>query len=466
VNRRKNRPLTLKLREKMVRAILDQRMDEVEIARKFGTTRTTVRKWVNRFIAEGLNGLTDRSFLTNPPRVLKRWHLIRPYLDKRQQVFWAAAEAGVIGASGPALMQRVTGISSSTISKRISDLQKTKIELAGTLAQNELCRNAGRKLSEIKDPMLQPALEKILSDETAGDPMTSRRWARRSLRHLSTELKEQGHQACTHTVARLLRQMGYSLHFNKKARFAAPSPDRDAQFRYIATLKTQFLEQLLPIISIDTKKKELIGNYKRDGKSWSKEAIEVDSYFAGQRQCVAVPFGIYDVGRNLGYVTVGISHNTAEFAVNCLVNWWEHYGKSAYDQSDRMLILADGGGGNGYNLRSWKKDLQDKICDAFGLTVTISHYPPGCSKWNPVEYRLFSHISINWAGKPLRDLNTMLAYIRGTRTVAGLKVEARLDQEIYRKGRHVSKRQMKELCLSSHDICPTWNYTISPRCRA
>jgi Rhodopirellula transposase DDE domain len=160
---------------------------------------------------------------------------------------------------------------------------------------------------------------------------------------------------------------------------------------------------------------------------------------------------------------VGISHNTAEFAVNCLVNWWNNYGKSAYDQSDGILILADGGGGNGYNLRSWKKGLQDKICDPFGLTVTVSHYPPGCSKWNPVEYRLFSQISMNWAGKPLRDLDTMLAYIRGTTTITGLMVEAHLDQEIYRKGRQVSKRQMNDLCLSSHDICPTWNYTISPR---
>ena len=311
--------------------------------------------------------------------------------------------------------------------------------------------------------MLQPALERMLSDEVAGDPMTSKRWVRRSLRHLSKELKEEGHQACTHTVARLLRKMGYSLHFNKKSHFSAPSPDRDAQFRYIATLKAQFLEQRLPIISIDTKKKELIGNYKRDGRNWSKEPIEVDSHFASQRQCVAVPFGIYDVGRNLGCVTVGISHNTAEFAVNCLVNWWNRYGKSAYTQSDRILILADGGGGNGYNLRSWKKDLQDKICDAFGLTVTVSHYPPGCSKWNPVEYRLFSQISMNWAGKPLRDLDTMLAYIRGTATTTGLMVEAHLDQEIYRKGRQVTKRQMNELRLSSHDICPTWNYTISPR---
>jgi hypothetical protein len=193
------------------------------------------------------------------------------------------------------------------------------------------------------------------------------------------------------------------------------------------------------VISIDTKKKELIGNYRREGQSWRREPIEVNAHFASSAQCVAVPFGIYDLAHNTGYVTVGISHNTAEFAVNCLARWWELYGRSAYPQRDRLLILADGGGGNGYNLRTWKNDMQDRLCDAFGLTVTLSHYPPGCSKWNPVEYRLFSQISMNWAGRPLRNLDTMLAFIRGTTTDTGLKVEARLDQGIYRKGRKLRR---------------------------
>src|ERR1700736_1373454 len=199
------------------------------------------------------------------------------------------------------------------------------------------------------------------------------------------------------------------------------------------------------------------------GKSWRRQPLEVDTYFASYAQCVAAPFGIYDVAQNIGYVTVGISHNTAEFAVNCLINWWKLYGRPAYPHADRVLIFADGGGGNGYNLRTWKNDLQDKLCDAFGLTVTLSHYPPACSKWNPVEYRLFSHISMNWAGQPLLNLDVMLAFIRGTTTTAGLKVEAYLDQRIYRKGRKVTERQLKELALSSHDICPRWNYTLSPR---
>jgi hypothetical protein len=326
-----------------------------------------------------------------------------------------------------------------------------------------LKKTTGRKLTEVKDPKIESALQNMLSEEIAGDPMGCQRWIRSSLRNLSKRLEEQGHQACTHTVARLLRKMGYSLQVAKKKQAGAQHPDRDEQFRYIAALKAQFLGEGLPVISIDTKKKELIGNYRREGKSWRREPLEVDSYFAGYAQCVAVPFGIYDLAQNVGHVTVGISCNTAEFAANCLESWWRLHGRLAYPHGDRVLILADGGGGNGYNLRTWKKDLQDRLCDAFGLTVTVSHYPPGCSKWNPVEYRLFSHISINWAGQALRSLDAMLAFIRGTTTTAGLKVKAHLDQGIYRKGRKVTERQMNELTLSAHDVCPRWNYTLTPR---
>jgi hypothetical protein len=189
----------------------------------------------------------------------------------------------------------------------------------------------------------------------------------------------------------------------------------------------------------------------------------VDAHFASYAQCVAVPFGIYDLARNAGYVTVGTSHNTAEFAVNCLVNWWEFHGQLAYPRGDRLLILADGGGGNGYNLRVWKRDLQERLCDRFGINVPVSHYPPGCSKWNPVEYRLFGHISMNWAGRPLRNLETMLGFIRGTTTTAGLKVDVHLDNRIYPKGRKVTQKEMRQLALQSHEICPRWNYTLNPR---
>lgn len=401
--------------------------------------------------------------MANRSEILRRWRLLSPYLNRRQRSLWAAAEAEAIGYGGCVLLSNVTGISKQTISAGMRKLRLTKMASAGSLIRVQRSGRVGRKLAELKDPDIEPALERMLSDEVAGDPMGCQKWVRSSLRHLSQHLKEQGHQAGISTVARLLRKMGYSLRVNKKKQAGAQHPDRDQQFRYIAVLKAQFLGEGLPVISIDTKKKELIGNYRREGESWRRKPIEVDSYFASYAQCVAVPFGIYDIAQNTGYVTVGISNNTSEFAVNCLESWWSLHGRSAYPHGDRLLVLADGGGANGYNLRTWKKDLQDRLCDAFGLTVTLSHYPPGCSKWNPVEYRLFSHISINWAGQPLRNLDVMLAFIRGTTTTAGLKVEARLDQGIYRKGRKVTDRQLKELALSTHDVCPRWNYTLTPR---
>jgi hypothetical protein len=324
----------------------------------------------------------------------------------------------------------------------------------------------GRKLTEMLDPGVEPALQGLLSEEIAGDPMGRQRWVRSSLRNLSKRLEEQGHRACTHTVARLLRKMGYSLQIAQKQRAGAQHPDRDQQFRYIAELKEKFLDDGLPVVSVDSKKKELIGNYRREGKNWRREPIEVDAHFAGYAQCVATPFGIYDLARNAGYVTVGISGNTSEFAVSCLECWWRDHGRLVYPRAEHVLVLADGGGGNGYNLRTWKKDLQERLCDQMRLTITVSHYPTGCSKWNPIEYRLFSHISMNWAGQPLLSLAAMLAFIRGTSTRTGLKVEARLDEGIYKKGRKVTSKQLAALALSSHEICPRWNYTLKPRALA
>jgi transposase-like protein len=394
--------------------------------------------------------------------ILDRGQLMRPYLDRRQRILWAATEAAMIGHGGCAQLNKITGISGSAISDRIREVTLTKATMSGSLV-HEPPYACGRKFVEAKDPSIETALERMLSDEIAGDPMSEKKWVRSSLRRLSKNLEEEGHQACTHTVARLLRKMGYSLQVNKKKQAGAKHPDRDKQFRYIAAQKAQFLEAGLPVISVDTKKKELIGNYRRVGQTWCREPIAVDAYFASYAQCVAVPFGIYDLALNAGYVTVGTSHNTAEFAVNCLANWWEFNGNPAYPRGDRLLILADGGGGNGYNLRVWKRDLQVKLCDRFSLAVTVSHYPPGCSKWNPVEYRLFSHISMNWAGRPLCDLDTMLGFIRGTTTAAGLKVHARQDNRLYLKGRKVTRKAMEQLELQPHGICPRWNYTLNPR---
>jgi hypothetical protein len=401
--------------------------------------------------------------MTNRSDILTRWQLLRPYLSRRQRSLWAAAEAETIGHGGIALVSTITGISGRTISSGMHKVRSTKRSALGSLIPPEGSPRAGRKFTEVNDPKLTQVLQDMLSEEVAGDPMGHQRWIRSSLRNLSKRLDEQGHKACTHTVARLLRKMGYSLQVNKKRQAGAQHPDRDEQFRYIAAMKDRHLCEAIPVVSIDTKKKELIGDYRREGKSWRRKPIEVESHFAGYAKCVAVPFGVYDIARNAGYVTVGISNNTSEFAVGCLTNWWRIHGRLNYPDADRLLVLADGGGANGYNLRTWKKDLQDRLCDAFGLTVTVSHYPPGCSKWNPVEYKLFSQISINWAGQPLRSLDVMLAFIRGTTTATGLTVEAQVDQEIYRKGRKVTERELSELALSTHDVCPRWNYTLAPR---
>ena len=401
--------------------------------------------------------------MTSHSDILERWQLLSPYLDRRQQACWAAAETSVIGPGGCQLLASVTGIAAQTISARRCQMRLTKTAQAGSLTRRR-AHSTGRKLTEVNDPEIEPALQQMLSEEIAGDPMSLQRWVRSSTRNLSRRLAEQGHQVGYRTVARLLRKMGYSLQAAKRRQAGAEHPDRDKQFKHIASLKVQFLDQALPVISIDTKKKELIGDYRPEGKSWRRQPIEVeDSFFASYAKCIAVPFGIYDVAKNVGHVTIGTSGNTAEFAVNCLVRWWKHHGRSAYTSADRLLILADGGGSNGYNLRAWKMDLQEKLCDAFGLRVTLCHYPPACSKWNPIEYRLFSHISLNWAGQPLRSLDVMLAFIRGTTTTAGLKVEAYRDEQIYRNGRKVTEEKMKGLALSEDDICPRWNYTLAPR---
>src|SRR5262249_49881718 len=220
----------------------------------------------------------------------------------------------------------------------------------------------------------------------------------------------------------------------------------------------------LPIISVDTKKRELIGNFRNNGRAWAREAQEVDEHdFPSQAECSALPFGVYDTTRNAGYVVVGLSHNTPEFAVSTIAKWWQEVGHAGYPQAAHVLILADGGGSNGSRSRAWRTNLQGNLCDRFQLTASVCHYPPGCSKWNPVEHRLFSQISRNWEGKPLRTLGIMLGYIRGTTTTTGLTVQAHLDENTYCQGQKVSREEMGRLNIERHDTCPEWNYTIRPR---
>jgi Rhodopirellula transposase DDE domain len=295
--------------------------------------------------------------------------------------------------------------------------------------------------------------------------MTEQRWVRSSTRRLSESLKDEGYRASSGVVSRLLKDMGFSLKANKRKQGRRGScPQRDAQFQYIASIRQRFVAAGSPVISVDTKKKELIGEFRNPGRTWRREAEEVNEHdFPDSAECRAVPFGIYDVAKNLGYTYIGVSNDTPEFAVHSVARWWMEYGKQLYPKTRELLLLSDGGGCNGCRARAWKLNVQDVLCDRIGLTVTVCHYPTGCSKWNPIEHRLFSYISKNWAGKPLKTLSVMLAYIRGTKTSTGLKVEAALDEGVYKRGQKVNKEDLERLILTEHDICPNWNYTLTPQ---
>ena len=305
----------------------------------------------------------------------------------------------------------------------------------------------------------------LVEPETAGDPTSKHKWLRSSLRSLSDRLLQAGYKASAPTVSRLLKKHDYALRVNaKQTEAGSQPPERDTQFRHIESQKQAFMTAGEPIISVDTKNKELIGNFKNAGQAWRREAETVNVHdFPSEALGRAVPYGIYDVQRHEGVVYVGQSADTAEFAVEALKRWWHEHGRQTYPKANTLLILADAGGSNGCRPRLWKAQVQSQLSDALGLTVTVCHYPTGCSKWNPIEHRLFSQISIHWAGEPLRSFETMLGLIRGTRTRTGLSVSAHLLDGVFQKGKKVTDAVMKTLNMTRHTICPQWNYTFRPR---
>jgi hypothetical protein len=294
--------------------------------------------------------------------------------------------------------------------------------------------------------------------------MSEKKWVRSSLRQLSEDLNKSGFYAGYTAVARLLKKLGFSLKGNRKASTGPPHPDRERQFRYIRRVKKLFEAAGHPIISVDTKKKELIGNFKNSGRVWCREAEEVNVHdFRGDAIGRAVPYGIYDPTHNLGYVAVGTSADTSEFAVDAICWWWELEDRPHFPDETKLLIQSDAGGSDGCRFRLWKKQIQEQLADRLGIEVMVCHYPTGASKWNPIEHRLFSYISLNWAGKPLRSFETMLNYIRDTTTKAGLKIKACLLDREYKKQIKVSDQEMKALNLHRRRVCPRWNYVIKPR---
>jgi len=299
-----------------------------------------------------------------------------------------------------------------------------------------------------------------MANDTAGDPMNSRKWSRKSIYVVSDQMREHGHPICPKTVSKLLKKSGYSLKSNRKEIAETQHPDRNTQFEIIAETKAQFETLGLPIVSVDDKKKELIGNFKNPGTAWCKESERVLTHdFRSQALGIANPFGIYEPLANKGMVVVGTSHDTPEFAVDSIELWLTLSGMQCHNH---ILILCDAGGSNGCRPRAWKYYLYQKICQQYGITVTVCHYPTGASKWNPIDHRMFSFISMNWAGKPLRSYEIMLRYIQGTKTKEGLQIEAILNEKNYEKGIKISDEQMAGINISKHETLPQWNYTIAP----
>lgn len=291
--------------------------------------------------------------------------------------------------------------------------------------------------------------------ETAGDPVSGLKWTRKTTQKVACELSKLGIVVCGKTVGRILKELGYSLRVNHKKISSGSGADRDDQFNYIGSCRLRHTEMNLPVISVDTKKKELVGNFKNDGTAWAKRPVEVNDHdFRSQAQGIAIPYGIYDVNANFGSVIIGTSYDTAQFAVSAIEKWWRYTGKYRYPGADHLLILADGGGSNGARNRSWKYELQN-LCDRYNIKVTVCHYPPGASKWNPIEHRLFSEISKNWAGRPLDSYLTIENYISTTKTATGLKVKAYIDAKNYEKGIKISDQQMRQLNVEKHETLQT-----------
>ncbi len=307
------------------------------------------------------------------------------------------------------------------------------------------------------------AIKRLLEHETAGDPVSGLKWTKKTTQKVADELKSLGIDVGRTTVGRLLKKMKYSLKVNQKKIGAGNDPDRNEQFEYISRQRKQAAAQGIPVISVDTKKKETVGQFKNPGATWRQEAQQVNDHdFRSAAKGMAVPYGIYDIEANRGFVCVGVSYDTPEFAVECIVKWWRDEGRRQYPDTADVLILADGGGSNGFRCRLWKSALQEKLCDRHGISVTVAHYPPGASKWNPIEHRLFSEMTKNWAGEPLVSYETIVKFARTTKTTTGLKVRSRLVTKQYKKGIRISDERMEQLNMTQHEILSKWNYTLSP----
>lgn len=394
-----------------------------------------------------------------------RFESLRLVLDERQLRLWAAAEAKALGRGGVAAVTKATGIRGKRIWMGMRELSEMQGGESMQRTRRERIRRpgAGRKTVTAKDDTLLDDLESLVSPATRGDPESPLRWTAKSTATLAEELRDRGHQVSETTVRRLLKEeLEYSLQANAKTREGAEHPDRNAQFEYISDQTIAFLDAGQPVISVDTKKKELVGDFKNGGREWQPkgepERVRVHD-FADPTLGKVIPYGVYDFGRDEGWVSVGVDHDTAEFAGAAIKQWWTTMGKKAYPEAQQLLITADSGGSNAARSRLWKRTVQD-IANRTGLEITVCHFPPGTSKWNKIEHRMFSHISQNWRGRPLVDHATIVSLIASTRTKTGLKVRARLDTRSYPLGIKVTDAEIAELCIRSHRFHGDWNYTV------
>ena len=391
----------------------------------------------------------------------RRWLRVLGTLNEAQARLFVAERALELGRGGISRLCELTGMSRPTIYKGAAELRAKNRPLT---VQSERIRRVGggRKRVEEVEPQVKQELRRILEETTAGDPMSLLKWTAKSTRSIAEELTRRGYPVSGVTVGRCLHEMDYSLQGNVKSLEGRQHPDRDAQFRYLNSQVKSFVRRGDPVVSVDTKKKELVGAFKNAGRRWQKraEAVQVHD-FPHLGEGKAIPYGTYDVARDKALVNVGVSHDTAQFAVESIRRWWRLLGRKAYPRATRLLICADAGGSNGNRLRTWKLYLHALAADT-GMAISVCHYPPGTSKWNKIEHRLFSFISMNWRGKPLVSYETVVNLIGGTRTRSGLNVKALLDTRDYETGQEVSTQQMGELHLRGHSFHPDWNYTLLP----
>ncbi|EQD75467.1 Rhodopirellula transposase family protein [mine drainage metagenome] len=389
-----------------------------------------------------------------------KYDSLAPELTERSRRFWAATEALSLGHGGIGLVARATGLSRSTISRGLQEVRSGERLEPGRIRRP----GGGRTPTARKDPKLVRDLEALVEPTTAGRPQSPVRWTSRSTRRLARELQALGHNASSHLVADLLHAAGYSLQGNQKTKEGTRHPDRDAQFRYLNAEVVRHQRRHQPVISVDTKKKELVGDFKNGGREWrpqgQPEPVRVHDFLLPQKG-KAIPYGVYDLNRNEGWVSVGIDHDTATFAVRAIRRWWEVMGRPSYPRATSLLITADCGGSNGARVRLWKWELQ-QFADRTGLRLTVCHFPPGTSKWNRIEHRLFSHIAMNWRGKPLVSLAVIVSLIGATTSTAGLWVRSELDKGRYPEGVKVSDEEMAQVLLEPHEFHGDWNYTIRP----